>query len=221
MDTGTALLCVLNDLADGCDRADYEAWYQRDHLPDRLSVPGFRHARRYRRLRGPQPEYLTFYETDSPTALGSAAYAARLAQPTEWTRRMMPQFRAMSRTACRVAADTGGGIGGVVALVGTGERPGPSVHAALAGAVARPAVTRARLWRADPDAALANPEARLRPGGDTSFPTILLVEGTEADAVGAAAVAAARSLGLTPQVTLYALLFAASTHPTPGAGETP
>ena len=61
MEPGTTLLCVLNDLADGCDRADYEAWYQRDHLSDLLSVPGFRHARRYRRLCGPQQEYLSRY----------------------------------------------------------------------------------------------------------------------------------------------------------------
>ncbi len=58
MAIGTALLCVLNDLAEACDRAEYEAWYQRDHLPDRLSVPGFGHARRYRRLHGPQQDYL-------------------------------------------------------------------------------------------------------------------------------------------------------------------
>ena len=33
---------VLNDLAAGCDLAGYEDWYQRDHLPDRLGVPGFK-----------------------------------------------------------------------------------------------------------------------------------------------------------------------------------
>ena len=206
------ILCVLNDLAEGTDRADYEAWYQRDHLPDRLSVPGFRHARRYRRLHGPGQEYFTFYETDSQAVLASAAYAARLAEPTAWTRRMMPFFRAMSRSVCEVAADTGGsGIGGIVALLGSAEPPAPVAPEALADAAARPAVTRARLWRSDPAAGVPNPEARLRPGGDTSFPTILLIEGTEAEAVAEAAQEAARRLGLDAPVTLYSLMFAAPT----------
>ena len=206
------ILCVLNDLAEGTDRADYEAWYQRDHLPDRLSVPGFRHARRYRRLRGPGQEYFTFYETDSQAVLATAAYLARLAEPTAWTRRMMPSFRAMSRSVCRVAADTGGGgIGGIVALLGSAEPPAPVAPEALADAAARPAVTRARLWRGDPAAGVPNPEARLRPGGDTSFPTVLLIEGTEAEAVAEAAQEAARRLGLDNPVTLYRLMFAAPT----------
>ena len=206
------VLCVLNDLAEGTDRADYEAWYQRDHLPDRLAVPGFRHARRYRRLHGSGQEYFTFYETDSPAVLATAAYLARLAEPTAWTRRMMPSFRAMSRSVCAVAADTGGGgIGGIVALLGSAEPPALAAREALAGAVARPAVTRARLWRGDPGADVPNPEARLRPGGDTSFPTVLLIEGTEAEAVAEAAQEAARRLGLNAPVTLYSLMFAAPT----------
>jgi len=53
------LLCVVNDIAPTCDRRDYEAWYQQDHVPDRLGIPGFQHARRYRRLNGPRPEFLT------------------------------------------------------------------------------------------------------------------------------------------------------------------
>ena len=205
------VLCVLNDLAEGTDRADYEAWYQRDHLPDRLSVPGFRHARRYRRLHGPAQEYFTFYETGSQAVLASAAYAARLAGPTAWTQRMMPFFRAMSRSVCQVAADTGGGIGGIVALIGTAEQPDPGMREALASAVTRPAVTRARLWRGDPAARVPNPEARLRPGGDTSFATILLVEGTEAEAVGSATQEAAHRLGFTAPATLYSLMFASPT----------
>ena len=206
------VLCVLNDLAEGTDRADYEAWYQRDHLPDRLAVPGFRHARRYRRLRGSGQEYFTFYETDTPAVLASAAYVARLAEPTAWTRRMMPFFRAMSRSVCEVAADIGGGgVGGIVALVGAAEPPGPAAREALADEVARPAVTRARLWRGDPGAGVPNPEARLRPGGDMSFPTVLLIEGTEAEAVAEAAREAARRLRLDAPVTLYSLMFAAPT----------
>ncbi len=160
----------------------------------------------------------TFYETDSPVVLRSPAYLARLAQPTEWTRRVMPQFRAMSRTACLVAGDAGGGIGGIVALVGSDAAPGAAVSAAVAAAVAQPAVTRARVWCADANASVANPEAALRPGGDASFATVVLVEGTEAEPVGAAAAALARQLGLAGSPTLYVLLFAAPASPPAAPG---
>ncbi|MEN9498733.1 MAG: hypothetical protein RIS83_552, partial [Pseudomonadota bacterium] len=40
MAKGGGLLCVMNDIAPACDRRDYEAWYQQDHVPDRLGIPG-------------------------------------------------------------------------------------------------------------------------------------------------------------------------------------
>lgn len=198
------IISVLNDLGADCDRDDYEAWYQRDHLPDRLSVPGFRHARRYRRIAGEAQEYFTFYETDSPDVLRSPAYQRRLAEPTEWTTRMMPHFRAMNRTVCSVAADDGAGIGGIVALVGAAA----PVAKGLAR-IERAGVTRARLWRAAQDMP-ANPEAALRPGGDASFAAILLVEGTTEAAVRAAAEDTAASLGLPGRATTYALIYASA-----------
>ncbi len=179
------IISVLNDLDAACDHADYEAWYQRDHLPDRLSVPGFRHARRHRRIAGDAQEYFTFYETDSPDVLRSPAYLRRLAEPTAWTTRMMPHFRAMNRTVCAVVADEGRGIGGIVALVGSAA-PIAAEGAALAALIERPGVTRARVWH-EASGMPANPEAALRPGGDATFAAILLVEGTTEAAVRAAA----------------------------------
>ncbi|MBP0463225.1 hypothetical protein J5Y09_04825 [Roseomonas sp. PWR1] len=205
MATG-GIISVLNDLGEGCDRADYEAWYQQDHLPDRLSVPGFRHARRYRRIAGPAQEYFTFYETDSSGVLRTPAYQRRLAEPTAWTTRMMPHFRAMNRTVCDIAADAGAGIGGIVALLG-GGRPVAADGATLADLPARPGVTRARLWRAA-EGMPANPEAALRPGGDASFSAILLVEGTSEAAVMAAAREAAAGLGMPGDPATYALIYA-------------
>lgn len=205
MATG-GIISVLNDLGEECDRADYEAWYQQDHLPDRLSVPGFRHARRYRRIGGQAQEYFTFYETESPGVLRSPAYQRRLAEPTAWTTRMMPHFRAMNRTVCDIAADEGAGIGGIVALLGS-LRPVAVDGAALARLPARSGVTRARLWRAT-DGMPANPEAALRPGGDASFATILLIEGTSETAVLAAAQEAAVGLGVPGRPAAYTLIYA-------------
>lgn len=203
------VLSVFNDLDAACDRADYEAWYQQDHLPDRLAVPGFRHARRYRRCGGSAQEYFTFYETGSPAVLRSPDYLRRLAEPTAWTSRIMPHFRAMNRTVCRVAAEAGGGIGGVVAVLGCAAAPARDGAELLAPLPARSGVTRARLWIAE-SGLPANPEAALRPGGDAAFAAIMLVEGTGEDAPAAALHDMAKALGLAGEASLYRLIHASA-----------
>jgi hypothetical protein len=204
----SGILAVLNDLAAGCDLAGYEDWYQRDHLPDRLGVPGFRHARRYRRVEGAGQAYFTFYETESAAVLRSDAYRARLAAPTAGTVDMMRHFRAMCRSICAVAADEGAGIGGVVAVIGMeAALVVPGARGVLAGLLGHGAVSRARLWVAAPDVE-TNPEAGLRPGQDARLGTILVVEGTEAAVLRNAAETAAEALGIRGAVGLYGLLHA-------------
>jgi len=199
------LLCVMNDIAPAYDRRDYEAWYQQDHLPDRLGIPGFQHARRYRRLNGPRAEFLTFYETATPAVLCSAPYIKRLAEPTAWTARVMEHFRTMSRSICRVALDDGQvGAGGLLALMANNDAPSDGLEAQLAAVLAQPGVTRVRLWRGDPSVTVPSPEEKLRPGGDASFATIIVVEGTNAEMIQAALLAQ----GVTAAPTFYSLIFA-------------
>lgn len=201
----SGLLCVMNDIAPACDRRDYEAWYQGDHLPDRLGVPGFQHARRYRRLNGPRAEFLTFYETATPSVLCSAPYMKRLAEPTAWTARMMEHFRTMSRSICRVAVDQGQtGCGGLLALIAHNTAPASGLDAQLNTALAQPGVTRVRLWLTDPSVTVPSPEERLRPGGDASFATIIVVEGTNAEMIQAALQAA----NISDAASFYSLIYA-------------
>jgi hypothetical protein len=202
------ILAVLNDLDDTADRAAYEDWYQQDHLPDRLAIPGFRHARRYRRLEGAAQEYFTFYETAGPEVLRSPAYLARLAAPTPGTVTMMRHFRAMCRSICTVAADAGTGTGGLVAVAGA-EAVLPTAEAAplLAALLGHGALSRARLWTAAEDVAV-NPEATLRPGQDARLGTILLLEGTDAALLREAAARTAATLGLAGPAGLYTMLHA-------------
>ncbi|MCE2919470.1 MAG: hypothetical protein ACK5WN_00700 [Alphaproteobacteria bacterium] len=205
MAKGGGLLCVMNDIAPACDRRDYEAWYQQDHVPDRLGIPGFLSARRYRRLNGPRAEFLTFYETATPQVLCSAPYLKRLAEPTEWTARIMAHFRTMSRSICRVALDEGqAGAGGVLALIAHNEAPASGLEAQLTKALEQSGVTRVRLWRADPSVTVPSPEEKLRPGGDGSFATIIVVEGTNAEMINAAIAAQ----GVSDLATFYSLIYA-------------
>lgn len=68
-------------------------------------------------------------------------------------------------------------------------------------------MTRVRLWLAAADV-LVNPEAALRPGGDTSYAAILVVEGTLGTVVRDAARAGADALHMAGAETLYRLLYA-------------
>jgi len=205
MAKGGGLLCVMNDIAPACDRRDYEAWYQQDHVPDRLGIPGFLSARRYSRLNGPRAEFLTFYETAIPQVLCSAPYLKRLAEPTEWTARIMAHFRTMSRSICRVALDEGqAGAGGLLALIAHQAAPAGALEAQLTKALEQPGVTRVRLWCADPTVTVPSPEEKLRPGGDGSFATIIVVEGTNAEMINAALAAQ----GVSDPATFYSLIYA-------------
>ncbi|MFN8981804.1 MAG: hypothetical protein ACK5X9_04640 [Alphaproteobacteria bacterium] len=205
MAKGGGLLCVMNDIAPECDRHDYEAWYQGDHVPDRLGIPGFQHARRYRRLNGPRAEFLTFYETATPQVLCSSPYLKRLAEPTDWTARIMAHFRNMSRSICRVALDEGqAGAGGMLALMAQQEAPAAGLEVQLAAMLEQPGVTRVRLCQADASVTVPSPEEKLRPGGDASFATIIMVEGTNAEMIQTALTAH----GFIAAPTFYSLIYA-------------
>ena len=85
---GAALLVVFTDVDVEHD-ADFNAWYNQEHLPERLSAPGFLDGARYEALRG-GPRYLAVYELESVEALQSDEYLRQRDNPTEWSRRMSP-----------------------------------------------------------------------------------------------------------------------------------
>jgi hypothetical protein len=85
-------------------------------MPERVSIPGFRRGRRYVAISG-TPEYFNLYEADTPDVLGGRDYLDRLNSPTPWTKRVVPSFRNVARSICRVAFSTGVGSGGVMLTV--------------------------------------------------------------------------------------------------------
>jgi hypothetical protein len=74
---GRALLAFSHDVTPGSE-PDWTEWHDREHIPERLSIPGFLRLRRYVAL-GPGPRFFYFYETDSLDVLQSPAYLERCA----------------------------------------------------------------------------------------------------------------------------------------------
>jgi hypothetical protein len=68
---------------------EFNAWYNTEHLPDLLSLPGFIDGARYVAEKG-GPKYLAVYELTSAEALKSAEFQKIRANPTPWSRRVSP-----------------------------------------------------------------------------------------------------------------------------------
>jgi hypothetical protein len=63
--------------------AEYHDWYDHDHGPRRLSVPGFLGGDRYGALDDAKPPWLVLYDLDSPDVLDSPEYQALGATASE------------------------------------------------------------------------------------------------------------------------------------------
>ena len=187
---GEGVLAFWHDVAPGGD-GEFDQWHLREHIPERLAVPGFLRARRYATLGGP-PKYFYFYETASLDTLQSPAYLARLADPTPWTRRSMPLVRNNIRTACRVVATWGSAVGGVVATLQLGPRPGHEeelrswlVTPALPAAAEHPGIVASHLLEGDAGVSTAakSDEKKLLATPDALVRWVVLVEGIDAAAI--------------------------------------
>lgn len=80
---------------------EFNAWYDEEHLAERLSIPGFRSARRWvADVPAGAGKYLATYELDSVEVLSSAAYLAKFDNPSPWTLRCLGRAVAFKRWAC-------------------------------------------------------------------------------------------------------------------------
>jgi hypothetical protein len=85
--------------------AEFNAWYDLEHLPERLSIAGFRSARRWvadraRREAAHLPKYFATYELDSLAVLSSPEYLRYFERPTPWSKRCLDACVVFKRWAC-------------------------------------------------------------------------------------------------------------------------
>lgn len=189
---GTGILAIWNDVAPGGE-AEFDHWHTREHIQERVGVPGFLRGRRYVAVSG-SPKYFTLYETETVATLASPAYLARLNDPTPWTQQALPLFRNTIRTACGVTRTLASGVGGALATLRLGPIAGreQELRAWLTGTtlpalVERPGLVGAHLAEADLSATTVRTEERkLRPQEDEVARWVVLVEGIDPDTVESA-----------------------------------
>ena len=85
---------------------DFQHWHAHEHFPERLSIPGFRRATRWRQIHE-GPGVLVTYELEDHSVVSSRPYLDRLNAPTPWSTRMMPLHRQMVRSQCEVLESRG------------------------------------------------------------------------------------------------------------------
>jgi hypothetical protein len=129
-------------------RAEFFEWHTREHMLERVAIPGFRRGRRYIALEG-HPEFFTLYETETTAVLTGTEYLARLNSPTPWTSRATAAFTDTSRSLCRVALSLGPGEGGLIMTWRFDFAPGAQLEEKLKELVGRPGICGVHLAIAD------------------------------------------------------------------------
>jgi hypothetical protein len=192
---GQGMLLTSMDI-DAADEADFNRWYDREHLEERVAIDGFLEARRYVAHTG-SPKFLFLYSTETIDVLDSPAYRARLNNPTEWSKKTMAKFKNMIRVVARITASRGTGRGAVVGLVRL--RPQAGNEGALR------ATLKERLDPTDldgiismhlieSDAKLSGPTTEIpAAGGAGAADWLVLIDGTSTNAVSS--VLASRFIG--------------------------
>ena len=186
---GLGVVAIWHDLLPEAKPEFYE-WHNREHMPERAGIPGFRRGRRYIAVEG-GPEYFNLYEADSAEVLGGVDYLTRLNHPTPWTQAVVRSFRNVARGICRVLYSAGVGQGGTMLTLrfDVPEADATTVLTALRQRVLPPVidargVAGVHLCRADDAISrVETAEKKARSEGTQIPQWVLLLEGVSAAAV--------------------------------------
>jgi len=182
------ILAIFNDCRPGRE-AEFEAWFQGEHLQERLAVPGFLFGRRHQAISG-SAGYFNFYLVESPAVLTSKPYLARLDNPTLMTKKVMSEiFINMNRTVCRRTVRKGAFRGGYAVTVRFDAAPDEAaLRTELDALVADTNVAGGEIWIAlDPKGMPVSGEEKLR-GGDKKIGGCLIIDTlrqADAETIGA------------------------------------
>ncbi len=203
------------------DERDFNEWYNREHIDERVNLPGFHRARRYAAVRA-SPKYLATYECDTVGDLATPGYLQLLANQTPWSQAVMARFTRFHRLTLRVQVDLAHGVGGAVACVRF--VPDPRRRKALVAWLQETALPRAIARHgllgavaAENDLEIANAPLQEKsmdhPRADEAE-WVVLIEGADAASVGQAARAlftlpALKPFGVAtaPTIGTYRLLY--------------
>ncbi len=112
---GKGMLLTSMDI-DAAHEAEFNRWYDREHLEERVAIDGFLEARRYVAHDG-KPKYLSLYSTATFEVLDSPAYRTALANQTDWSKANIARFKNMIRAVARITISRGQGRGAALGII--------------------------------------------------------------------------------------------------------
>jgi hypothetical protein len=112
---GKGMLLTAMDI-DAADEAEFNRWYDREHLEERVAIDGFLEARRYVAHDG-KPKYFNLYSTKTVEVLDSPTYRAGLANQTAWSKANIARFKNMTRSVARITISRGVGRGAALGVI--------------------------------------------------------------------------------------------------------
>lgn len=187
---GTGLVAIWNDIKPEL-REDFFEWHPREHMVERLGIPGFLRGRRYIAADG-GVEFLTLYELTSTDVLLSDVYKTRLTNPTPWSTKTLPGFCNNERGACQIEFSDSYAMGGAMLTLRFEAEEGREdalvaalKHDVLPGIINTPRVTGVHLVKND--VALTGGNAGNQRGRVITLPhLIVMIEGSGVEGVKAA-----------------------------------
>jgi hypothetical protein len=181
--SGEGAVAIWHDIAPE-GRDEFYAWHGREHMPERVGIPGFQRGRRYVAIEA-DLEFFNLYEALSVEVLKGQDYTARVNAPTPWTLATVKHFRSVARSICRVAHSAGPAQGGLIATLRYDVADADAANhktslqrGTIPELLAKPGVAAVHLLTADAEASgVATAEQKARGVANTVPRWVLLIEG--------------------------------------------
>ena len=90
---------------------DFNRWYDREHMAERVGISGFIWGRRLRLESGAGPRYLALYRAKDIGVFTSDAYSQAFQHQSDWSNRNFPRMRNPRRRVMTVPLEVGVGTG--------------------------------------------------------------------------------------------------------------
>ena len=101
---------------DAADEADFNQWYDYEHVEERVAISGFLSGIRYQAVDA-ERQYLGLYETESLEAFTSADYHAAFTRQTAWSVKNLNKMVNPMRRVCAISQQHGKGTGSHLAVL--------------------------------------------------------------------------------------------------------
>ena len=89
--SGSGLLVVWTDVAPEAE-AEFNEWYNKEHVPQIVGIAGVLSGRRYQATEG-KPKYIAIYEMADEKVWSGKEFTEVRENPTQWSKKMIPLFR--------------------------------------------------------------------------------------------------------------------------------